>query len=62
MDFKIINMYQSKHVPSNTELLVINKDTAVSIIQDLANDLANTGITKLVLRTDDNRFFIIQVR
>lgn len=46
----------------NTEVLVMSKDTAIKLIQDLAQDLGNTGISKLVLRTEDNRYFILQVK
>jgi hypothetical protein len=52
-------------LPGHTEVLEMSRKTAVKIIHDLADSLANTGITKLVLRCDDgkdDRFLILSVK
>lgn len=44
------------------EVLVMTKETAAKVILDLFQDASNIGASRVVLRTEDNRYFILQVK
>lgn len=61
MEVKKIVVKPTTLTPPKATVLYMDKGTAVKLIGDLASDLANTGISKLVLRGEDNQFFILHV-
>lgn len=48
------------HIEVNT--ITLDKGGAVALIKDLAEDLANTGIGKLVLRGSNGQIYIFRVK
>jgi len=64
VNLKTTRISPSNLLPIRTEVLAMDKKTAVALIHDLVNDIAGTGISKLILRCSDgkdDRFFILSV-
>lgn len=45
-----------------TEVIEMTRETAVKLIQDLVQDLSQTGIRKEVFRTSENGWLVFKVK
>lgn len=47
---------------NEVEVLVMTRETAAKVMMDLFQDASNIGVGRVVLRTEDDRYFIFQVK
>lgn len=53
---------KSQHInPDETIKIELSKEDALFLIQDLISEVTNTGFEKLVLKDDDNKFYVFKV-
>lgn len=59
---KRLNAYKAgEYNEDDTVVVELDKATAILVITDLLQDISDTGVGKLVLRTSDNKFLILRV-
>lgn len=59
---KTLHIQEAKRFDTEkTTVVTMSKETCVLLIKDLVEDLANTGVGKLVLQTNENEYLIFKL-